>query len=205
MKLVPAGPKRADAQREMRRQNGQRDTKFLFSSGRDDFFLSESFCKTAATALIPAYPAINQLGLFAVFSLDAWSSRKTKHSLTYRTLLVRVTDSAFHLNSSKLPPAGRRSRHKLTAKSASDGAKAERKYISVVVNLKSVQSGACTCENSNEKSPHPVSLAPVYIRLTATSQLTSIHSLTPQHVSSIDTAALCAAAVLTARLVSPLI
>ena len=37
MKLVPAGPKRADAQREMRRQNGQRDTKFLFSSGRDDF------------------------------------------------------------------------------------------------------------------------------------------------------------------------
>ena len=52
MKLVPAGPKRADAQREMRRQNGQRDTKFLFSSGRDDFFLSESFCKTAATALI---------------------------------------------------------------------------------------------------------------------------------------------------------
>ena len=52
MKLVPAGPKRADAQREMRRQNGQRETKFLFSSGRDDFSLSESFCKTAATALI---------------------------------------------------------------------------------------------------------------------------------------------------------
>ena len=52
MKLVPAGPKRADAQREMRRQNGQRDTKFLFSVVVDDFFLSESFCKTAATALI---------------------------------------------------------------------------------------------------------------------------------------------------------
>ena len=52
MKLVPAVPKRADAQREMRRQNGQRETKFLFSSGRDDFSLSESFCKTAATALI---------------------------------------------------------------------------------------------------------------------------------------------------------
>ena len=81
--------------------------------------------------------------------------------------------------------------------------KAERRYISVVDNLKSVQSGACTREHSSEKSPHPVSLAPVYIRLTATSQLTSIHSLTPQHVSSIDTAALCAAAVLTARLVSP--
>ena len=52
MKLVPAVPKRADAQREMRRQNGQRGTKFLFFSGRDDFSLSESFCKTAATALI---------------------------------------------------------------------------------------------------------------------------------------------------------
>ena len=52
MKLVSAVPKRADAQREMRRQNGQRETKFLFSSGRDDFSLSESFCKTAATALI---------------------------------------------------------------------------------------------------------------------------------------------------------
>ena len=52
MKLVPAVPKRADAQREMRRQNGQRDTKFLFSVVVDDFFLSESFCKTAATALI---------------------------------------------------------------------------------------------------------------------------------------------------------
>ena len=52
MKLVSPVPKRADAQREMRRQNGQRETKFLFSSGRDDFSLSESFCKTAATALI---------------------------------------------------------------------------------------------------------------------------------------------------------
>ena len=48
----PAVQKRADAQREMRRQNGQRETKFLFSSGRHDFFLSESFCETAATALI---------------------------------------------------------------------------------------------------------------------------------------------------------
>ena len=65
--------------------------------------------------LLPAYPAINQLGLFAVFSLDAWSSRKTKHSLTYRTLLVRVTDSAFHLNSSKLPPAGRKMRGRGTS------------------------------------------------------------------------------------------
>ena len=37
MKLVSPVPKRADAQREMRRQNGQRETKFLFSSGRDDF------------------------------------------------------------------------------------------------------------------------------------------------------------------------
>ena len=52
MKLVSPVPKRADAQREMRRQNGQQETKFLFSSGRDDFSLSESFCKTAATALI---------------------------------------------------------------------------------------------------------------------------------------------------------
>ena len=52
MKLVSAVPKRADAQREMRRQNGQRETKFLFSVVVDDFFLSESFCKTAATALI---------------------------------------------------------------------------------------------------------------------------------------------------------
>ena len=52
MKLVSAVPKRADAQREMRRQNGQRETKLLFSSGRDEFSLSESFCKTAATALI---------------------------------------------------------------------------------------------------------------------------------------------------------
>ena len=52
MKLVPAVPKRADAQREMRRQNGQRDTKFLFSVVVDDFFLSESFRETAATALI---------------------------------------------------------------------------------------------------------------------------------------------------------
>ena len=52
MKLVSPVPKRADAQREMRRQNGQRETKFLFSSGRDDFSLSESFCETAATALI---------------------------------------------------------------------------------------------------------------------------------------------------------
>eukprot|EP00966_Prymnesium_polylepis_P295691 6829056-Prymnesium_polylepis.1 len=32
---------------------------------------------------------------------------------------------------------------------------------------------------TRNKSPHPVSLSPVYIRLTATSQLTSIHSLTP--------------------------
>ena len=48
----PRCKKRADAQREMRRQNGQREAKFLFSSGRDDFSLSESFCKTAATALI---------------------------------------------------------------------------------------------------------------------------------------------------------
>ena len=63
-----------------------------------------------ACASLPAYPAINRLGLFAVFSLDAWSSRKTKHSLTYRTLLVRVSDSAFHLNSSKLPPAPRKMR-----------------------------------------------------------------------------------------------
>ena len=39
MKLVPAVPKRADAQREMRRQNGQRETKFLFSVVVDDFFL----------------------------------------------------------------------------------------------------------------------------------------------------------------------
>ena len=39
MKLVSAVPKRADAQREMRRQNGQRDTKFLFSVVVDDFFL----------------------------------------------------------------------------------------------------------------------------------------------------------------------
>ena len=52
MKLVPAVPKRADAQREMRRQNGQRETKFLFSVVVDDFFLSESFRETAATALI---------------------------------------------------------------------------------------------------------------------------------------------------------
>jgi hypothetical protein len=52
MKLVSPMPKRADAQREMRRQNGQRETEFLFSSGRDEFSLSESFCKTAATALI---------------------------------------------------------------------------------------------------------------------------------------------------------
>ena len=51
-KLVSPVPKRADAQREMRRQNGQRETKFLFFSGRDDFSLSESFGKTAATALI---------------------------------------------------------------------------------------------------------------------------------------------------------
>ena len=49
MKLVPAVPKRADAQREMRRQNGQRETKFLFSVVVDDFFLSESFRETAAT------------------------------------------------------------------------------------------------------------------------------------------------------------
>ena len=97
------------------------------------------------------------------------------------------------------------SQREFTAKSAPDRTKAERKLLSVVDNLKSVQSGACTLEHSDEKSPHPVSLAPVYIRLTATSQLTSIHSLTPQHVSSIDTAALCAAAVLTARLVSPTI
>ena len=52
MKLVPAVPKRADAQREMRQKNGQREAKFLFSVVVDDFFLSESFCKTAATALI---------------------------------------------------------------------------------------------------------------------------------------------------------
>jgi hypothetical protein len=82
------------------------------------------------------------------------------------------------LKTSSYSSQNERSGHKLTAKSASDGAKAERRYISVVDNLKSVQSGACTREHLGEESPHPVSLAPVYIRLTATSQLTSYHSLT---------------------------
>jgi hypothetical protein len=68
MKLVSAVPKRADAQREMRRQNGQRETKFIVSSGRDDFSLSESFCKTAATALMtwssPRWPGLLQFRVF---------------------------------------------------------------------------------------------------------------------------------------------
>eukprot|EP00966_Prymnesium_polylepis_P234116 5415210-Prymnesium_polylepis.4 len=58
---------------------------------------------------LPAYPGDTALVPFAVFSLDACSSRKTKHSLT--------------------------SGHNLTAKSATDRAKAERKYISGVDNL----------------------------------------------------------------------
>ena len=87
MKLVPAGPKRADAQREMRRQNGQRDTKFLFSVVVDDFFLSESFCKTAATALIRVAESCRELHmgrLPLVDHLDGVDSVRTFRGQTFR-------------------------------------------------------------------------------------------------------------------------
>jgi hypothetical protein len=82
------------------------------------------------------------------------------------------------------------SQREFTAKSAPDRTKAEHKLLSVVDNLGSVQSGACTHCTLNEKIPLTGPLAPICEARTSSPQLTSFHSLTPQHVSNIDPAAL---------------
>ena len=48
--------------------------------------------------IVPAYPAMKALTTFGVFSFGTCDSRKTKHSLTYRTYGPRVTASAFSRN-----------------------------------------------------------------------------------------------------------